>query len=351
MDSIKEKQTTDPFPLETLNRLKTAAAPGAGKTSDYTARNYDNRARLSDMAGQLQSKLDAFQTRINTSAFLSEAFTWRVNSARTDDSDRLLAKAESILQPVDYSLKISRLATSWATESDKLSSNDASPVETGTYSYTLTIDDTAYEIDVEIENNIGDPATNRDVLLAVERSINRLGLDVTASLEDFQEKNVADRLEGSFRKMSYLKVSRSSTGENLSASLADTEGDLIETLGLKGARQFGHNSEYRINGALFEDDANTVSFVSGKVAAHLSGITGNDENLKIMIDRDARYLAQELESVIGSYNELIDWIDDNGSVINSRLKDALFTDMDRMATRPKTDPYPGARNRSGRGRN
>lgn len=336
MDSINEKKITDPFPFESLHRLRKTVPSDIQTTSDYEVQHFDNRGRISKIAASLRSKLGFFQTRMAASSFLSDAFSWQIKTAQSSDPERLLSKAASFSDRVDYSVRIDSLATSQTAVSNKYASDDVVDFDTGTYSYTLTIDDTAYDIDVEIENKIGDPATYRSVLLAVERSVNRLGLDVSAQIENTKQTDYIPYRGGNLKNFGQLIVSSKATGEQTGFSMEDTSGNLIETLGLNKTSRFGHKNQYQVNGEQARADSNQIPVSSGNITGYLFGVTNEAENLKITVDQDKKMLGQELEQIIGDYNTLVHWIDDNENVISPSLKAALFKELPSLATRNQT---------------
>ncbi len=336
MDSINENKVTEPFPFESLRRFRNTVAPDIDKTSQFSARSYDNRGRISDVAAALQSKLGYFQTRLSSSAFLSDAFSWQVKTAKSSDSSILLAKASSDAGEKDYSLNIDSLATARTAVSEHLVSDEVTEFETGTYSYTLTLDSETYSIDVDVENSDEAPLTNRSVLRDLERSINNLGIDVTARLVDTKVRDYNPYRENAYKDMSYLVISGVSTGDEIDFSLADTSGTLIEDLNLDRITQFGLENQYEVNGVSQSFDSNDITIESGRVGGYLLGITGLGENVQVNVKQGRTALSTELTQVIEDYNDLIRWIDDNESVISSTLKETLFKDLSSMAVQNKT---------------
>lgn len=334
MDSINEIKGADPFPFNSLRRLLPQTSPDFDKASHYSARSYDNRSRISDIADALRSKLGYFQTRISSSSFLSDIFSWQVKTAVTSDPDRILARGSLLANKKKYSLEIDSLASTRTVISDKLVSDDTSVFETGIYSYTLTIGEDSHAIDLNLEND-GAHLSNRSVLLDIERSINRLGLDVKARLYDTQQRDYSPR-ENAYKDISYLKIESKTTGEDIQFSLSDTGGDLIEKLNLDRVRLFGRKNQFRVDGVLDHSNSNKISLDQGNVSAYLLGTSDSGEKLQINISRDKKVLALELTTIIDDYNELIRWMDDNNSVISSGLKTAFFKDLSSNAVRNRT---------------
>lgn len=331
MTSINENNSIGSFPFESLSLLRNNASLNTSGTTDYTTNSYDNRGRVSDIASSLKAKLGYIETRISSNSFLSSSFSWQVKTAKSSDPDRLLGIADSSALEKDYSIEVDSIAKSRTATSNRLASDEASDFETGTYSYSLTVGSDTYSISLDVENKIGDPATNKNILLGVERSINRLGLDVTAELKETQVRDYNPYRENSYKTMSYLTVSSSSTGDSNSFSLTDTSGTMIADLGLDTINSFGYENSYRLNGSQTSSDSNRIVVDTDKVDGVLLGTTDTNENLQIRIQDGRDELADELTAIIGDYNELISWIDDYDYVISKSLKTALFKNMSSIS--------------------
>ena len=335
MDFINEKQSIGDFPFETLHRLKNSISQQPDSNPAYSTRSYDNRGRISDVAASLQSRLEYFKTRLASNSFLSDIFSWQVKTASTSDPDILLAKTSKNSQEKDFSIEVDDLATIRTSVSEKFVSSDASSFETGTYSYTLTIGSHSYDTEVDVENKINAPATNRMVLLDVERSINRLGINVDAKLYDKQVRDYNPYRENAYKDISWLSVTSKTTGEDIEFTLSDTDGSLITTLGLDRVTSFGHKNSYTIDGTKGESNSNDIILESDNVQGYLMGTTGLDSNVQVNIKNGKTALTAELNNIISDYNELIKWIDDNDHVISSGLKTELFKDLSTSITRNK----------------
>lgn len=328
MDSINDKKITDAFPFDALRTFShTLPKSAQSESSDYTARSYDNRGRLSDLAMALQSKLGYFKKRLLSSSFLSESFSWQTNTARTSDPDRLLAKAGSESTEKDLTVDIGQLAGRRKTVSNRLDSNDAAWIDSGTYGFSLQVNDDTYEIGVDVVNEAGSPATNRSVLRDIERAINRLGVDVEARLTDTKTMDYTPFRENVYKDVSALIVESKTTGKDTIFYLSDTDGTVIEDLGLNKIISFGQQNRYHVNGSEAQSDSNEVEMDDGLVTAHLLDVSKEDQNLQINIQKGNPFLAQELEKIIYDFNELINWIDENDYALSPSLKSGLFSSI------------------------
>jgi hypothetical protein len=331
MDSIKDTSSIELFPFESLRRFRNLVSPDIDSNSQFAARSYDNRGRVSDMAGALRSRLGSLRTRLSSSSFLSDTFSWQVRTALTSDPDKLLAKAASAAFEKTYSLEVDHLATAKTAVSDRLVTDERTDFDEGTYTFDVTVDDDTYSVELVIEKSGGVLPTNRALLLDIERSINNLGLDITATLHDISQRDYNPYRENAFKEMAYVSIAADDTGESIDFSISDTSGTLIETLNLDHLRQQGSKNAYRLDGAQTASDDNEIVVESGKVNAYLSGTTGTGENLQIAVKKGVDALSSQLTQIIEAYNELINWIDDNDHIISPALKTALFKELDSIA--------------------
>lgn len=336
MDSIKEKSSADPFPFESLRRFHNLVSPNIKSGSQFTARSFDNRGRVSDVAGELRAKLGAFRTRLSSSSFLSNEFAWQVKTATSSDTQKLLAKAGQASSEKTYSLEVTSLASSRQAVSDRLVSDERATLDEGTYTYDVTVGDDTHSVEVVIEKNNGVLPTNRSVLLDIERSINKLGLDITATLHDLSRQDFNPFREGGFKDWSYVSISSNDTGEKIDFSISDTSGILIESLNLDQIRQYGFQNDYQLNGDRIRKDDNEIVVETGKVTGYLLGTTDKGQNVRVSVKQGTLSLAGELEKIIEDYNEFIKWIDDNDSIISPSLKTSLFKELNSISLKNMT---------------
>jgi hypothetical protein len=336
MDSINEKKTAESFPFESLYRLRNTIPIDGDTASDFSARSYDNRSRISDVAESLRARLGYFQTRLSANSFLSSYFSWQVKTATSSDTSILLGKATTSADETDFSVEIDTVATVRTARSQRLVSDDVSAQKTGTYAYTLIVGDQAYSIELEIDNDPKDPLSNRSVLRDVERSINRLGAGVTATLEDRMVKDYNPYRENAYKKVSMVTLKNDASGDDTGFSLSDVTGTLIADLDLDTVSHFGAQNHYRVNGNAGSDDSNQVTIDSGKIGAYLLDSTDENNNAKISVKQDRTALTNELTQVIDDFNQLIQWIDDNESIISPSLKTQLFKNVSSLNIKNKS---------------
>lgn len=336
MDPINENKTAEAFPFESLYRLRHVRTPQFDSKSDFNAQSYDNRTRISSIASALQSKLGFFKTRLSSNLFLSGDFSWLVKTAVSGNSSSLLAKSMNGADEKAYSFKIDLLATSRTVQSKRLVSRETTQFSSGNYSYTMTVGNESFSIDLNVDNEADDPLSNRDLLVDIERSINNLGAGITAQLEDVQIRDYNPYRENAIKKLSYLTVKNDNTGDDVDFSLSDTDGEIIDTLKLNQVYQFGAENQYRVNGQVFSSDSNNVVIASDTLGAYLLQNTEPDQILKVNVKQGRNVLSDELIQIIDDHNTLMEWIDENESIISPTLKVQLFKGLSSLATKDQT---------------
>ncbi len=333
MDAVTEKNLTSEFPFESLQRLRTNIAAFTEEEPGATTKAFDNRGRVSSFTSLLSSNLSSFQTRLKSSSFISDTFTWQIKTAVTSDPTGLLAKASQQAQDKDYSVSASRLASVRTVGTHKLDSDDATDFETGTYSFSLTDGDDQFSIDIEIDSPIGARATNKEVLSEIETAINRLPSNVEATLHESQVRDYNPFREDVYKEVVYLTLQSKSTGEDMDFTLADTSQTLIDDLGLNNIRSFGSNSQYSVNGESSSSSSNAISLDSGNLTAYLLKTTDTGESFAIKLEKDFQSLENELTDIITDYNDLIQWLDDNDEIINPGLKATILEDISSITVK------------------
>lgn len=329
MDPVNQNSIDTAFPLDALRRSRNKVFRTPSTPSAYSGQSYDNRARISDTAQSLRSRLSGFQTRVNASSFLTGDFSWQVRTADTDSPDAVSPTPSASSRPDTYTLGVSRLASGSTARSRTLDSGDAADIETGTYAFTVSAGGGDYDVELDIENDPLAPLTNDALLKSVRQAIAAQGTGLDA---DFKAYETLDyQREGTYKTVSYLEIRSGDTGVDASFSITDTSGDLISSLGLDRLRGFAADNRYAVDGQSFSGSSNTVTIGSDGVEGVLTGQTEQGENLSVRVRQGTDALVGELEFLINEYNSLIQWIDANDSVISPVIKTVLFSGLNSTA--------------------
>ncbi|HCY87723.1 MAG TPA: hypothetical protein DHV36_21490 [Desulfobacteraceae bacterium] len=336
MDGVNENTgiSTD-FPFESVSKTQTPLVE-TETASDYTAESYDNRSDFSDLVASLTSTLDGFADTLSTSYFFSQEFSWITMTAKTSNSDVATAIAYEDAEENVWVLNAEELAQTRSHTTVSLASEDRSGFDSGTYEFDLTVDGTATAIEYTLDNDDTDPLTNHALLQELATVINGSGADVTATVSQVYKAVSAEYYddESGLETYSSLKVTAADSGSEESFFIEDTSGDLIDILGLGQTLTFGRNSEYTIDGEAFEFYSTTIDIDGDAVKAYLTGESDRADALgdvsasgitQIETEYGFEAASDHVVNVIGQYNDMISWIDENAYFISKSLKTELFS--------------------------
>ncbi|MCG8687790.1 MAG: hypothetical protein MI892_23130 [Desulfobacterales bacterium] len=349
MEPINEKNNetinTVSFPLDIIEQSQSLAPPSDTEaSSDYTVESYDNREQLSELSSLLGSRLDGFAQTLATTYFFSEAFSWLTMTAKTEPSGTVLATAYEDAQEDIWLLGVDELAGAGTQKSVTLNSESRSSFDSGSYEFSLTVNDSTYDIEFSFENEDTDPLTNHQFFIKLERALVSTGADISTQVTQIYEKVYSEEYVDNYglEQFSFLSLANGESGQDQSLTLEDTTGELIALLGLDKNLAFPKNSEYTIDSEAFEFYSNTIEIDGDAVQAVLTGET-DDGGEQFLVQIKTTYgftaLAESVKTVIEEYNSLIEWIDENQYFISTSLKATLFSDLNSAVLETQAVSY------------
>ncbi|MCG8616585.1 MAG: hypothetical protein MI802_10245 [Desulfobacterales bacterium] len=336
MDGVNEDTgISTEFPFESVSRAKTPLIE-TETSSEYTAESYDNRSDFSDLVSSLSSTLEGFSGTLATSSFFSRDFSWLTMTAKTSNADVATAIAYEDAEENVWLLNVQELATTKSHTTVSLASDDRAGLESGTYEFALTVNGTATSIEYTLDNDDADPLTNDAMLQELATVLNGSGADVTATVSQVYKAVSAEYYvdESGLEKYSSLQLAAAGSGSDESFTIEDTSGDLIDMLRLGQALTTGRDSEYTIDGEAFEFYSTTIDIDGESVQAYLYGESDTADALadvtasgitQIETEYGFDAASDHVVNVIGQYNDMISWIDENAYFISKSLKTELFS--------------------------
>ena len=332
MDSISKRIINSTFPLDTIRKITNKISYSiSAPNSNYSVNVYDNRGKTLDAATNLKSKLKSFKTRLKASSFFSDSFLWNIKTGISSDYQSLLVKASTDAKPDYLSFEIDSIASTRTAISNKLANDNLSTFATGTYSYNLIVNDKTYSDNINLKNDEGDPLSNKEVLQKLNSSINGISHLVQSELHETFKKDYSFNTNGEYKKTSYLVVENKDVGDEINFYFKDTSGNLIEQLNLDKISDPGYKADFTINGVLKESDFNEIKIEDDTLDVFLLNETKTCGNVSVMVKQDYENLANELVNILNDYNDLIEWIDDNNTIIKTNIKKTLFDDISSVA--------------------
>lgn len=273
-------------------------------------------ARLKALA-DLKAKLDALHAQADKLATTGNASFSSVYKASSSDTDVLSATASSAQSMGNHQITVHQIAKSDTVISSQLTGENTDIVSaegTGVKSFKITIDG----VDMAIEVNLEEGDSNHTVLGKIANAINSSGAKVNASV--IQNTPTTSR----------LVISGEGTGSGNAIHLSNTEGTLLDQIGLSAgviserqastATDGGYlhsdvvelNSEFTINGVHVIRGSNTVDDV-------LDGVTINlkkaDENpVIISVGVDTVKIRESIEEFIEDYNAALSYLNSRTTI-------------------------------------
>jgi len=152
-----------------------------------------------------------------------------------------------------FILEVQQIARNQVNQGLTLDPEDASAVNTGGNTFTLTVGGTAHTLSVTI--NAGD--TNAEALEKIAQAIDAANTGVSTSMV---------RRAGAIRLDLYGQ-----TGEAQAFSLADTSGNAVSASGVSSSTQTSQDAEFLLNGTTYIQAGNRVSLMDGHLQVDLTG--------------------------------------------------------------------------------
>lgn len=174
---------------------------------------------------------------------------------------------------------------------------DAMAMPSGTYSFDVTVNNTGYEFQFNI--NPGD--TNYDLQNKLARLINNSNIGLTAGIKEYDSEHAA------------LSLESTATGIDLGhATLFDITDDntsrnkgIVDYLGIDEVSRHPQNAIFTLNGEKRISYTNHFT-VQGKYDITLKGLpASNEETVTIGLKPDMESLAENINHFIGGYNDFI----------------------------------------------
>lgn len=209
-------------------------------------------------------------------------------AATSSNTSRVRIESATANSPATYTISsiTSLAAAASETSASGYASATADPVSaSGTV--RLTVGSNTYNIALAPENNN---------LAGLRNAINNLGAGVTATIFT----------TGTGALPNYLSVSANETGEKALALVDDPDGSATSLL---TAANQGANAEFVLNGVPVSKPSNLVNDVVSGVTFSITGLSGPSETTTIRLSSDRSQLSTALESLVGSYNGVVEFLD------------------------------------------
>ncbi len=173
---------------------------------------------------------------------------------------------------------------------------DSMAMPTGSYSFDVTINNTGYEF----QFNINPGETNFDLQNKLARLINNANVGLKANVKEYDAENAALLLESTATGIDLGH----STLFDVSDVSDSKHGNIVSYLGINEISRYPQNANFTLNGEKRVSYSNHFT-IEGKYDITLKGVSGEDQNTKVGLKPDVESLTENVHRFVGGYNDFI----------------------------------------------
>ena len=231
-------------------------------------------------------------------------------TATSSDTNVLIATAYDALSSDTgatealYQISVTQLALSQENTGNELNGTNASVVNIGTNTFSISIEGQVHEISIEVV--AGD--TNKDVLQKLSTAINDANIAVT--------ENVTS---GSSIGTQQIIIKSDNTGISNDFLISDVSGNAITVTGANIITTSAQDASYKVDETSYTSGSNTVYLDNGMVTVNLLGVGDVD----LTVAPDVNEVGNTITNFISELNSSIDFLQNNSDYINGDVLETI----------------------------
>ncbi|MCH8905146.1 MAG: flagellar filament capping protein FliD [Bacteroidetes bacterium] len=231
-------------------------------------------------------------------------------TATSSDTNVLIATAYDALSSDTgatealYQISVTQLALSQENTGNELNGTNASVVNIGTNTFSISIEGQVHEISIEVV--AGD--TNKDVLQKLSTAINDANIAVTANV-------TSGRSIGTQQ----IIIKSDNTGISNDFLISDVSGNAITVTGANIITTSAQDASYKVDETSYTSGSNTVYLDNGMVTVNLLGVGDVD----LTVAPDVNEVGNTITNFISELNSSIDFLQNNSDYINGDVLETI----------------------------
>ena len=231
-------------------------------------------------------------------------------TATSSDTNVLIATAYDALSSDTgatealYQISVTQLALSQENTGNELNGTNASVVNIGTNTFSISIEGQVHEISIEVV--AGD--TNKDVLQKLSTAINDANIAVTANVTS-----------GSSIGTQQIIIKSDNTGISNDFLISDVSGNAITVTGANIITTSAQDASYKVDETSYTSVSNTVYLDNGMVTVNLLGVGDVD----LTVAPDVNEVGNTITNFISELNSSIDFLQNNSDYINGDVLETI----------------------------
>lgn len=248
-------------------------------------------------------------------------------AARSSAPDKITAEALDRAPTGLHYAQVEYLAQAQTNTSAKLISTAAPALDPGDYTFDLEVNGETIEVNVSVVHTGSGSDTNEDLLDKIGRQV----MAADDRLEAFVVKSDEPDENGNPVERSALVIRSGSTGRDVTFSLSDTSGELVETLKLDTAGPAAGPARLRFDNQVHDSDTDALSLEDYKLALNLLQPTGPSETINI--EKGTGALINQTKDLVGRFNDYVDFLKGHKQNVKMTIFQDIMTEMDSKSRR------------------
>lgn len=232
----------------------------------------------------------------------NDTYNYQQNMNAVSDSAAVSAESQPYSTPATYDVNVYNLAKAQQNIGTKLTSDQASSLTPGTYTFNVNSNPVSFDV----QN--GD--TNKTVLCNMASAINNSNIGVKADVNTDANNDT-----------SQLVINSENTGINSAFTLNDMAGNAAAYTGAYNVSQEAQNADYAINGESNTSQTNTAVTNDGNATLTFSDTVNN---ATVTLSPDNPVSIDNINNFITAYNNMVNFVGQNQDYLDSAVMNNLI---------------------------
>jgi hypothetical protein len=237
--------------------------------------------------------------------------------AESSRPDQFMAVAANGTETARHQVQVDHLAQIQVNTSKALVGAESPSLDAGDYSFDLTIGDEPVSVTV----TINDSGTNKDLLARIGRQIDMAGDNLEVELLSgtaYDENSLAVETNS-------LAIRSKNLGDNVTFSLADTSGNLVETLGLDRSSPQAGPSKMEYNRQTYMSDTNDISVQDDRI---LISLLDHSQSESLTVKQGLQALVDQTADLVDYFNDYVLFLHEKRWDLKPIILNGIMDEMD-----------------------
>lgn len=197
----------------------------------------------------------------------------------------------------------------------------------GSHSFTVTVDGQEHQLSVWVNNSASQVDTQEELLGRLATVISRADSRVSAQVV-YGRQDAHDPSHRLFNRTATLVIQASGPDRGVDFSLQDSVGQVVQAYGLNTQVPSGPTS-LNLDGLPSLQDSSTLSLDEGRFT--LSALATTEGAAQVSVQAGAGTITGQVNSLLGQYNSLVQYLDSHADLLRPSLKDRLTRPLEELA--------------------